>query len=1077
MKKYRLFRINYKSLTSRLIFLKIKTIAVLLFLVITCSASVFSQVTVSVSFENTPLGHVLKIIEQKSRYRFIYSNDVVPVKKEITLSARNEDLSALLTKVLEGTNIEYRIMQNKVITLSEKKTEEVKQKEAVQNFVFSGKVVDRTDMPLPGATVKLLTEKELAAITNRDGEFRFPDVPSGRYTIKINFLGYETYQTEINIANSIGQQVFVLKANEYSLQEVVVVGYGESKRKDLIGSVARVTANEIAKQPVNNLLSALQGIVPGLEISNQSGTPGSPVSVRIRGINSINAGSPLILVDNVPADLTSVAPSDVESVEILKDASSTAIYGARGSNGVILITTKRGKTGRGQISVQAYNSLTSPTKLAPVLSADQYLMIRKEAYKNDDITYTALTAPDLFMDNTINTNWGDELYRTALAQDYQLNFSGGSNEINYFFSGGLRDENSTIKGDWYNRRYNLRTGIDARLSKRLKAGGGIGYTYSKNNTYSGAIAAAIYYALPVIPFQSSNGKENLTAYSPYINPNRQLTSYNRSTGNQLLGNVYMDYNIWDKLNFRTDVSFNNNSGKNSSFTPSTSSIAEDGSNSGSYGYSDGLTINIEPKLNYEKTFGNHNLKTLVGGTYLNTSGSTTNISTSTPSNAMDELNTIVAGTVGFRTYSEEPYKFASVFGRINYKIQDRYLLEAVARRDGSSRFGPENKFGTFWSIGGAYILSEEPIFRSFFGEDIFIKIRSSYGTTGTDGIGAFRYIATSPVALSPYMNNTTIIVGNLANPALKWEETKKFNVGADINLFKDRISIVADYYKSQTNGMLYSDFLSLVTGFSSIIRNMPGIVDNSGYELNLNLVPFIDKKVNWTTSFNISFIKNKLVSLPALANATFGAKYLYKEGSPLDLIWGFNYQGVDPQTGLAKFEDVDGNGGITSFTPDYQVIGKRLPDFFGGWNNMVSYENFDLTVNSQFVKGILKNYNIYAGIGDVYNLPTSVLARWQQTGDITDVPRAAAPGTMAATNNSKINQSNFAFDDASYFRVKNITLGYTFSAKKLGFSNLRAYATGYNLFTISKFKGDDPEGNSNVVPMLKTYTMGLNLTF
>jgi Outer membrane receptor proteins, mostly Fe transport len=1042
-----------------------------------CSTDVFSQVSITVNFNKTPLKDALKAIEQKSSYRIMYSNDVVPVNKQVTLSARNEDLSILLKKLLAGTNLEHRIMQNKVITLSEKSPVQPVQEKHFPRSSFSGKVVDRTNIPLSRATVTISGPTSETAVTNSDGAFDFVDVTDGTYTINIAYVGYIPYKAEINTRNTNGQQVFVLSANEYSLEEVVVVGYGESKRKDLVGSVGRISANEIAKQPVNNVLSALQGMVPGLEISNQSGTPGSPVSVRIRGINSINAGSPLILVDNVVADLSSVAPSDIESIEILKDASSTAIYGARGSNGVILVTTKRGRTGKGQISLQAYNSITSPTKLSPVLSADQYRMIRKEAYKNDNITYTPLTAPDLFLDSTINTNWGDRLYRNALAQDYQLNFSGGSNDINYFFSGGLRNENSVIRGDWNNTRYNVRTGIDAKLSQKLKAGGGLGYTHTKNNTYSAAVAAVIYYALPVIPYQHIDGQQNLEAYSPYINPNRQLTATNLTKANQLLGNIYFDYNIWDRLSFRTDASFTHNSGKNTSFTPSTASVADNGQNFGSYGFSDGTTINIEPKLNYQKAFGDHDLKVLLGGTYLSTLTSTTNISTSTLSNAMDDLNTITAGTVGFRTYVEEPYKFASAFGRINYKFKNRYLLEGVVRRDGSSRFGPENKFGTFWSIGGAYIVSDEPFLKSLFGKDVFIKIRSSYGTTGTDGIGAFRYIATSPVALSPYMGNPTIYVGNLANPALKWEETKKINIGADINLFNNRVSIIADYYKSRTNGMLYNDYLSFVTGFNSITRNMDGLVDNSGYEFTLNFTPFVDRQVKWTSSFNISLIKNKLVSLPALANATFGAKYVYKEGQPLDLIWGFNYQGVDSQTGLAKFEDIDGNGGITSYTDDFQVIGKRLPDFFGGWNNTLSYQNFDLTVNSQFVKGILKNYNIYSGIGDVLNLPVSVLDRWQRKGDATDIPRAAAPGTAAATNNNKINQSDFAYDDASYFRIKNITLGYTIPAKKIGISNLRAYATGYNLFTISKFKGDDPEGSSNVVPMLKTFTLGLNLTF
>jgi TonB-linked SusC/RagA family outer membrane protein len=1078
MKKSRLFNLNYRALNYGQIFLKMKIIAVLLILAINSSASVFSQVRLSVTFNKTPLRSALKVIEQQTDYRFVYSNDVVPFKEEVTLKAQNEDLSVVLSKVLSNMNVNYRIMDNKIIALSEKvnsSVPEVKNAEVLTSY--GGKVIDKTNLPLGGATVKLISDREYSASTNTDGIFIFSNIPVGVYTIKIAYVGYEVYEAKVTVMNYNNQQVFVLNAVENSLQEVVVVGYGETKRRDLVGSVARITAKDIAKQPVNNLLSSLQGMAPGLEITNTSGTPGAAVNVRIRGINSVNGGSPLILVDNVPGDLASIAPSDVESVEILKDASSTAIYGARGSNGVILVTTKRGRTSKGQLTVSAYSSITNPTKLSPVLNTDQYLELRKEGYKNDNIPYNAVSAPDLFMDNSVNTNWAKQLYKPALAQDYQINFSGGSNETNYFFSSGLRNEDATVKGDWSNGRYNIRTGIDTKLFKNLTVGGGLAYTYTKNYSYDAAIAPAIYYALPVIPYEGADGQPNLNTYSTYTNPNRLLTSYNSSKSSQLLGNIYMDYNIWDKLSFRTDVSFNSTSGKSMAFQPTTSSVMDFGSNFGSYGFNDGTTVNIEPKLNYEKDFGSHHIKLLAGATYMNNSGSNTTLATYTPTNAIDDLNTIAAGDVSYRVYTEEPYKFASVFGRVNYKFKDRYLLEGVLRRDGSSRFGPDNKYGTFWSVGGGYILTDEPFIKDLVGKDIFAKLRASYGTTGTDAIGAFRYVATSPVTSYGYMGNTTISVGNLANPSLRWEETKKFDVGLDVNILNNRIGFTADYYRSRTNGMLYNNYLSYVTGFNSITTNMPGLVDNNGLELSLNFVPVSNDQFKWTSTFNISFIKNKLVSLPALANATYGNKYIYQVGSPLDLVWGFKYQGVDPKTGLAKFEDVDKNGGISIYSPDYQVIGKGIPDYFGGWNNVFSYKRFDFTVFSQFVKGITKGYNVFSGIGDVYNQPVSVMDRWQKEGDITDIPRAAAPGTAAADNNNKINQSDFAYSDASYFRIKNITLGYNVPTKHLGINALRVYATGYNLFTITGFKGDDPEGSSNVVPMIKMYTVGLNLTF
>lgn len=1039
------------------------------------SAKGFSQ-TITFSGKNVSLQTVFSAIKKQTGYAVMYNADQLGKSKPVNVKAVNVPLENFLKQVLNGQPFEYAI-ENTTIFISAKPAvvapsdRQPKLSGTDTLMDVKGSVTDENGEPLAGASIRV---KGTSIGTASDAKGRFTINAEPAQTLVITYTGYQEKEVQVGTASNLSISLLV---SNNPLNEIVVVGYGESKRRDLVGAVTRITANDIARQPVNNLLSSLQGMAPGLEITNTSGTPGSAVNVRIRGINSVNGSAPLILVDNVPADLSSVAPSDVASVEILKDASATAIYGARGSNGVILVTTKRGRSRKAQISLQAYSSITNPTKTSPVLNTDQYIMLRKEGYKNDNIAYTPVTAPDLFMDNTVNTNWADKLYKPALTQDYQLNFSGGSNEINYFFSGGVRNEDATVKGDWYSGRYNIRTGIDAKISKRLAIGGGLAYTYTKSNIYNGAVAATIYYALPLIPYLDADAKTNLAPYNAYVNPNRQLTAYNTSKNNQLLGNVYLDYNIWDKLSFRTDVSFRSASGKTLSFSPTTSFQTDGGFNSGSYGFSDGTTINVEPKLNYEKTFGSHYFKLLAGGTYLKTSSSSTNIFTYTAANAIDALNTIVTGTVAARNYSEEPYKFASFFGRVNYKFKDRYLVEGVLRRDGSSRFGPDNKYGTFWSVGAGYVITDEPIIKTLLGENVFAKIRASYGTTGTDGIGAFRYVSTSPVTSAGYMDNTTISVGNLANASLKWEETKKFDVGLDISLLDNRIGITADYYKSRTNGMLYSNSLSYVTGFNSITQNMPGLVDNNGYEFSLNLVPVSNGRLKWSSTFNISFIKNKLVSLPALANATFGNKYIYKVGAPLDLIWGFNYQGVDPETGLAKFEDVDNNGGITIYSPDYQVIGKNLPDFFGGWNNVINYKGFDFTIFSQFVKGISKNYNVYSGVGDVYNSPVTALNRWQTKGDITDIPRAAAPGTAAATNNNKVNQSNFAYDDASYFRVKNITLGYTIPTKHSWISDLRVYATGYNLFTISGFKGDDPEGYSNVVPMVKSYTMGLNVTF
>lgn len=1051
----------------------------------------------TLSFKNAPLATVLHKIEKQTDYQFLFFDSDLKQAKAVTIEVNNTDLKKVLQQCFEGQPYTYKIV-DKTIVIKLSKAPTKLPANTDSTISIKGRLINGSGEPITGASIQLLKTKA-GTVSDDLGNFKIPSV-SDKAVVIINALGYAPVTMQLFsghfhelpssarsdsasgslpllLSNHADSLLIRMAESTNSLDKVQIVAYGQTLKRFQTGSISSIKKEDIERQPVNNLASALQGMVAGLEVSNNSGVPGDEVQIRIRGINSINGGSPLILIDNVPADINTVAPADVESVEVLKDAAATAIYGARGSNGVLLITTKKGKIGKGKVGLHAYQSLTAPTRLTPTLNSQQYLELRKEAYKNDNVNYTPTTAPDLFLDSTVNTDWADKLYKVASAEDYQVNFSGGNEDLQYYFSGGMRNENSTMLGPWKNNRYNLRTSIDARISQRVRAGGSLAYTYINNYTFNNAIAPILYYALPLIPFEDASGNPNLQAYYPSTNPNRFLTTYTKSHSNNVMGNLYVDYKMLDGLDFRTDGNFTSSTNQYMLFSPSTANIAEDPSNFGNYQNGNNISINVEPKLSYERKFGEHAFKLLAAGTYRSSNVTSYSMQMSNPSNAIDDLNTPDMGTVTSRDYSEEPYRFASIFGRLNYRYKNKYLLEGVIRRDGSSRFGPENKFGTFWSLAGGYIFSQEPFIKDLLGSKFFGKLRVSYGTTGTDQIGSFRYIANSPQVSIPYMDQTTLYVGNLANPELKWEETKKFDVGLDLNLLNDRVNLTADYYSSNTNGMLYTDFLSRVTGFGSIVRNLPGLVRNTGFELQLNTTPVKTQDWRWNTAFNISFIKNKLVSLPALSDATFAAKYVYQVGKPLDLIWGLKYQGVDPETGLAKFQDVDNNGKILTYSPDYQVIGKRLPDFFGGWTNNISYKKFDLNLFAQFVNGITKGYTFISGIGSPYNLPLEALNRWQKPGDITNIPRAAAPGTVAAAINNNIAQSDFAYDDASYIRIKNITLSYSFDKINKAISKLQLYLTGYNLFTITKFKGDDPEGGPNLVPMSKIYTLGINVTF
>lgn len=1037
---------------------------------------------ITLGLNNEPLEKAFRAIEKQTDYLFAFQPGQVAAFNNISLPVASRTVSATLDLLLANTNLEYHQVGVNII-ISRKTgsfTDSLKDQQAVTDTgVIKGRVIAVGGMPLPGASIVLVGTKK-GAVANEKGEFSLVNV-NGNGTLQISFVGFISQEIKIsNRANILVTMQYQTDAGK--LNEVVVQGYGTEKKRDLMGTITKITAKDIENMPVSNPLSALQGLVPGMEITNTAGTPGATPAIRIRGINSVATSSRvLILIDGVQGDLSYISPSDIASVEILKDASATAIYGARGSDGVVLVTTKRGKRNApGRLNFQAYTGITQPTHLQKMMNTEQFRTIRREGFMNDGIAMTALNAPDMFLDSTVNTNWGKALYKPSLAQDYQLNFSGGSDRVNYYMSGGYRNEDAIVKGDWFQKRINARIGLDAKISEKLSVGGGATFSDIKNRLYNESVSAALYYALPMLQADSA-GIPNLEAYGyAMLNPNRLLTSFNLSESKQFLGNFYFNYNVWNRLFFRTDVSYRAVNGQTTSFLPTTSFAITGTPSQGTYGFSDNNTFTVEPQLNYALDIRRHSFKFLAGGTILNTFSRSSSLTFSGgyPSDLLYTMGSASNANLTSKTVSEVPYKFASAFGRISYKYADKYLLEGVYRRDGSSRFGDDRKYGNFWSVGGGWIFSDEMFAKTLFGDDFFGKLKVTYGTTGSDNIGDFGYVSYNNTAPSGYGGSSAVVVSNLANPYLQWEQTKKLDVGLDLNLLRNRLNISVSYFRHQTTNTLFSQPISAVTGFQSISSNLSGKVNNNGLEITVTAIPVNTKTFSWTTVFNFSTIHNELVSLPGLQNGSVIQRYTYRVGEPLAINWGYRYLGVDPATGLAKFEDADKNGTIASYTPDYVIIGKSIPDFYGGWNNTFSWKRLELGIMTQFVSGIQKGYNVVSYTGGAYNLPAFTWNRWQHPGDITDVPRAAAPGTIAANNNGLVASSSYAYSDASYIRIKNISLSYTVPGLEwLKLSKLRLFVTGYNLVTITGFKGDDPESNNYFVPMTKMYTAGVNVTF
>ena len=577
------------------------------------TASAYSQNrSVSVNANNNSLKEVIKTIEAQSKYTFFYNETFVDLSQKITLKAEKQDIDEVLSMLSKKINLTFKLLPDNlvVITLSANQQKPGK---------VSGIVTDKDGSPFVGVTVTIKGTGK-GVITDVNGNYSL-QLATDEKTLVFSYLGMKKQEIDVNNRSVVN----VLMEEEVStLNEVVIQGYGQERKRDLIGSITKVSAKDIEKRPVSNILSALQGMVPGLEITNPSGTPGAAIQIRLRGINTPNsAGSnvvALILVDGIPVtDLSYLSVADVESTEVLKDASATAIYGSRGAGGVILISTKKGKrgSGPGKFSISAYTSLDQPTNAAKMLSTAQYRMIRKEGYKNDGIAVTPDVAPDLYLDSTVNTNWSKALYKTALTQDYQVNFSGGTQTVNYYISGGYRSEDATVKGNWYQKRANVRVGLDANLSDRLVVGGGASFSSAKSNIFNSAIASSIYYTIPLMPSETKTGSPNLTAYlPPFVNPNRQLTYFTNTLNNQFLGNFYLNYKIWKQLFFRTDIRYQMVSGNSTTFDPTTGapfSISYMAYYpSGTYGYTNNNGLTVEPQLNYAITINKHVFKLLAG---------------------------------------------------------------------------------------------------------------------------------------------------------------------------------------------------------------------------------------------------------------------------------------------------------------------------------------------------------------------------------------------------------------------------------------------------------------------------------
>lgn len=995
-----------------------------------------------------------------------------------------------------------------------------------QEREIRGTVTEASGEPLAGATVRVAALPDQGTVTNPDGVFTI--TASSDDVLIITFIGYRTQEilvgdrTELNIVLQVDQQL---------LSEVVVVGYGVQTRSDLTGSIASISADEIANQPVASLDAALQGRASGVFVSSPSGTPGAGITMNIRGQTSLSASSePLYVIDGVPIisedlsglfsggqatnSLADLNPNDIASIEVLKDASATAIYGSRGANGVVLITTKRGEAGQSRIGFNMYTGFQNITNKIDMMSSQEFLNLMNDAALQDNrdlgTNYSETHVSDIWgydpNDPDIqNTRWYDEIFRTSAVSNYELTASGGTDHTRYFTSLSYFDQEGVQLGTGF-ERISARVNLDTQVTDWLDFGTNItlNRTIQDRTINDNSLFGVVINTLagdPLMPVFEDDGSyaDPFSYFGWWMldNPVLIAEEYQRFTRTvRGLGTIFGNATIADGLTFRSSLSIDYTSLDDEAYTPI---ISRESRNAQRNGFGNYLTTQdftwlIENYLSYTNSFNQHNVNALVGTSFQSSNRNFSSINAQGfPSDQFTKLS--VAAQVTSASTSGTSWGLASYFFRTNYSFDNRYLVTATGRLDGSSRFGDNFRYGFFPSASVAWRMTNESFMEN---QRIFseLKPRISYGITGNqEGIGNFA--SRGLFGVSDYRATPTLIPTQLSNADLTWESTRQLDIGVDIGLFEDRVNISADYFVKTTDDLLLNRLIPGISGFSSVTENV-GKVENRGFEFDIRGAILSGRNLTWTSSFNISFIRNEVLEL-VVDDQILNDSHILSVGQPIGTFHLIDHNGVDPQTGNMLWIDENGDGIIDS--GDRRTVGNAQPDFFGGWNNSFTYKGFDLSALLQFTYGNkIFNHSRASyenlgwsriGIPHIFPLPDGnnhKLAdnRWMQPGDQTDIPRAGL------TNKNWREYSSRWLEDGSYLRLKTLTLGYNFSpdlANRFGMSRLRLYFQGQNLLTFTNYTGLDPEVNQNARnplvagsdfgthPQVRTISFGINLEF
>ncbi len=1057
----------------------------------------------SLEFKQQTVQQILDQIESRSKVRFIYNASIFTDNLKIDYRADNTPLENILIDILRPKNIDFEASRDQIV-LRKKAAQpgvglfpKVENVPAIPLRVIQGNVTDENDAPIPGVSV-VVKGTTKGTTTDIQGNYQLDVDQNSTAVLVFSLVGYTIQERSIGNQNRINVK---MTPDDRTLEEVVVIGYGTAKRSDLTGSVSQIDTKEIDALPVADVQQALRGRAPGVRVIQSSGQPGASVQVQVRGGNSfLGNNNPLYVVDGFPltGGIDFLNPSDIATMDILKDASATAIYGARGANGVVIITTKQGKSGQSRINLDSYYGFQSTAKRFDLMNGEQYAEVANEQLVNDG------RQPIFTPGNFANTDWQDEIFQTAPIQNHVLTFTGGNDKTRYSVSGNYFNQEGIIVNSGTDRG-SFRFGLDQNVNSRFSFSThfvGSRFTFNNNRANNGHrgnnILSSAIVAPPTVPVRDADGNFSDVApypFSPNVLQHPLLFAeiFDQQKRTSLLGDFSATFKITDELSFKTLLGTEQVFNEGNFYSPTILRLSSPNGNA-SASFNRGLSYLNENILTYTKAFASSMLTAVGGFTWQNSTSYSNSQSGAGFLNDILLNNNLGAAEVtnpNSSNYSE--WALLSWLGRVNYSLADKFLFTFSARADGSSRFGANNKWGFFPSGAFAYKLSEEEFIKNI--EAISsLKFRVSYGETGSTTLSPFQSLNRLGVQRATF--GKTDVIGfapvALPNDNLKWETTAQFNVGIDAGLFNERVRLTADYYNKSTTDLLAQVTLPGSAGFSSIITNL-GEIRNSGFEFGIG-ADIVDNAFKWDVFAQVSRNVNQVIDIGGSdifgsgISLPFGAPInIAREGEPLGLFYGFKEDGLT-ENGQIKFVDINGDGTISN--ADQTIIGNPYPDFVWSVNNNFSFGDFELNI---FLDGSQGNDLFFATGGSIsnsFNTGENQLVdvynnRWRPSNPD---PNALYPKLSVGSN---FRVSDRFVKDGSYVRVRNVRLNYNLPLSEMDVAwvrSLQVYASVQNLFTITNYPGLDPEvntrGNTGDLrigidetgyPAARTLTFGLKL--